>query len=103
MNYNRLLERPKFHDRDRPRLIQQRVPSANMSSNTVSYGTAQQEKGKSPFYRITSRSSTDSTRSTDALIQKETKKDKSTPASAKAVLDSKSLPVQGCKSGSNMI
>jgi hypothetical protein len=93
MNYNRLLERPQFHDRHRPLPFHQHVPSAKMSSNTVNYGTVQQEKGKNMFSHITSRSSTDSTRSTDALVQKETKKDKSTSASAKAVLNSNRLLV----------
>lgn len=68
------------------------------SNSTASYGTAQQEKNKLPFYRITSRSSTESTRSTDALIHKEAKEE-SKSVSSKAIFSSKrcSFPMLQCR------
>lgn len=69
------------------------MPSTNKAS-TPSYGTTDPEKGKLPFYRILSRTSTDSTRSTDALLQKETKgpkKDQAKNLSSKDIMNSKYL------------
>ena len=60
------------------------MPSNN--TNTASYGTTQSGKSKLPFYHVFSRSSKESTRSTDALVQKEPKKSNS-KASTKAIYD----------------
>lgn len=47
--------------------------SSNNTNNT-SYGTMQTEKDKLPLYNTSSRTSTDTTASTDALLQKDSKK-----------------------------
>jgi hypothetical protein len=59
------------------------------NKNTNNYGTTGSEKGKLPFYHVTSRTSTDSTKSTDALLQKEPKKPTEQTTSAKAIMDCK--------------
>ena len=61
-----------------------------MSSNNNTSGTAASEKSKLPFYNVFSRNSTDSAHSTDALLQKEQKKDKDTSenVSAKSIMQS---------------
>jgi hypothetical protein len=89
MNYNRLIESPQTHDRYAPLSIPRLVSSSTMASNTSNNGTVPQEKSKLSFFRITPRSSTDSERSTDALIQKPAKKQQPKPVSTKAVFDSK--------------
>lgn len=74
-------------------LIVVSIPSAGMASpnspnpSNANYGTVQPEKNKLPFYRVLSRSSTDSTRSTDALLEKQAPKKQSKPVSTKAIYD----------------
>ena len=66
---------------------------ASNNSNNAGYGTMQSEKDKLPLYNTSSRTSTDSTASTDALLQRDSKKGSSDKekdkVSAKALLNSK--------------
>jgi len=55
---------------------------------TQSYTDPKPMKDKLPFYRILSRSSTDSSTSVDALLKKDTKKKNAEPVSTKALMDS---------------
>lgn len=59
------------------------------SNNKANYGTVHSEK-KLPFYRTSSRNSTDSTRSTDALLNKQPKKEQAKPVSTKSIYECES-------------
>lgn len=65
---------------------------SSSNSNNASYGTMQTEKDKLPLYNTSSRTSTDTTASTDALLQKDSKKGSSDKekgkVSTKAIINS---------------
>lgn len=61
--------------------------ATSQSNASNSYGTTQSEKSSLPLYHVASRDSSESTKSTDALLQKDPKKDAKKTISTKTVFD----------------